>query len=180
MPRAQGVVQYRIDASDCLTWTNAGWDAFAMANGCNRAVLNSSLWEYISDRSTAYIYREIIRYVRDTGNALSVPFRCDSPADCRRMTLKIEALPAGTIQFTASTNETRSHGPVRLIDVSVPRASEVLLICSWCKRVLVDRWMELELAAQHSSLLEATSLPALSHGICETCSKEVQRSLGGG
>jgi hypothetical protein len=60
---------------------------------------------------------------------------------------------------------------VELLDVGVSRDSDLVTMCSWCRRVLAaeDRWKEVEIAIQLLGLFEGDSLPGISHGVCPEC-----------
>ena len=52
-------------------------------------------------------------------------------------------------------------------------------MCSWCKRVDVEgAWSDVEAAVQRLRLFELTSLPQITHGICEPCLGGMLELLG--
>jgi hypothetical protein len=50
-------------------------------------------------------------------------------------------------------------------------SDQVVLICSFCKRIKTapSLWVEVEAAMASLGLNEAWPLPQLSHGVCEKC-----------
>ena len=50
-------------------------------------------------------------------------------------------------------------------------SDEILVICSFCKRIRVEeaQWVEVEEAVRLLELNEAWPLPQLSHSVCEAC-----------
>jgi hypothetical protein len=49
-------------------------------------------------------------------------------------------------------------------------------VCGWCARVQLDSWVPAEQAATELGLIEGRGA-RLSHGICETCAREL-KALG--
>src|SRR5262245_21452962 len=77
-------VVYRIDAHDQLVHVNDAWTAFALDNGAAALdaphVLGRPLWTFITDPTTAYIYRHFVARVRRLRSPIAFRFRCDAPA----------------------------------------------------------------------------------------------------
>ncbi len=49
-------------------------------------------------------------------------------------------------------------------------------MCGWCQRVHLDeQWVELEEAASSLRFLERARLPQVSHGICQSCQRAMER-----
>jgi hypothetical protein len=53
---------------------------------------------------------------------------------------------------------------------------DAVVVCGWCARVLLDDWVAPEDAAAQLGLTGGRAA-RLSHGLCETCARELQ-SLG--
>ena len=76
---------YQVDGTDRITSVDANWVAFAAENGLPaltaEAVTGKSLWDYLTNSTSKQFYKIFMTEVRETGRAITVPFRCDSP-DC--------------------------------------------------------------------------------------------------
>ena len=65
-----------------------------------------------------------------------------------------------------------------LLDPSVRRNTEFVVVCSWCKRVKTSgEWLEVEEAVRQLSLFYADDLPRISHGTCVDCLERVRHEL---
>ena len=84
---------YALDGSDVIVSLGEAWLRFARENGapelCRESVVGRSLWEYVTGDTTRQLYQAIFRRVRDRGETLVLPFRCDSPERFRFMELAI-------------------------------------------------------------------------------------------
>lgn len=163
---------YRINQADQIYFVNDDWLDFGKKNGLVYSVekvVGSSLWLHISDMTTRQLYHDIIRNVRHSGRRVRVPFRCDGPAVRRFMELEISPLAPSDVEFKGVLirEEPREH--VDLLDSSLARSAEILLMCVWCKKVKISEWVEVENAAQELKLFEKNKLPFISHVTCPSC-----------
>jgi len=177
-------IVYRINDLDELTFLSPGWDEFASANDgpevAAENVLGRRLWEFISDETTLSLYREMVDQAH-AGRHLEFRFRCDSPTSRRQMQMHIAKGSDGEIQFTSTTHHEDERPNVGLLDATLPRIGGMLKICGWCKRLDIGAglWSEIEEAANAFSLFERSSLPPLSHGMCEECFERVSAGMPG-
>lgn len=166
---------YCVDSADSIIFVNDAWCAFATANDAPEltaeAVLHCSLWGFIADPETTHLYREIFARTRRSGNAVTIPFRCDAPALRRYMQLDIQPLDGGRLRLTGRILRLERRAPVALLDRGVERGRELLRMCSWCKRIAVsaDQWLEAEDAIVRLGLFDTPKLPGLTHTICDSC-----------
>lgn len=170
-------IVYRVDADDRIVSVSSAWDPFAIANNGREvtasSVLGKNLFEFIGDRTTRHIYRQMLARIRAGGN-LRYRYRCDSP-DCRRlMEMQIVATAEkGGVEFRSVTVEEHPRTPmvVPQADGALdPDPEELQRACGWCNRLDVDgTWMEIEDALPRLRLLERASPPTVTHGICEDC-----------
>lgn len=165
---------YEIDAHDVLIDVGDRWEQFAEECGAEgldrRRVLNRPLWDFIAGRETKHAYELLLGRAREGGKPLVVPFRCDGPTIRRYMELDIVPRTAGQVQLVGRLLRTETRPHVALLDAERECSDEVLVICSWCKRVDAEgQWMEVEDAVSTLGLFVRTALPRLSHGICERC-----------
>jgi len=176
-------VVYRVDALDRLAFVNDEWDRFAAANAgeacLSSKVVGRPLWDFVSDKTTRLLYRNMLTKVRGGGN-VRFPLRCDSP-DCRRY-LEMEMGPAGfgAVEFTVRTAAVETRPGQALLDPASPRGEEFLRACGWCKKIEVGGlWYEAEVAVAKLGLFGARVLPLVTHGMCLECETDMSKTLGG-
>jgi hypothetical protein len=113
-------------------------------------------------------------------HSLRFEYRCDSPALRRLMEMRVVGQELDQVEFRSRVLRVEPHGPIRILDVSLPHSRQHLQICGWCKAVRVQSvWLALEVAVQRLALLADAALPQLSHGICPACSDRMTQ-VGGG
>jgi hypothetical protein len=174
-------IQYRIDAENCLIYVNDQWDRFAAENdGRGLAlvdVLGQSLFSYIADPTILQLYMQMVVLARQ-GRPATFKYRCDSPKFRRRFEMKFHALDAGVVEFSSTLLEIEPRAEVLLLDRRQPRNGKFLRVCSWCQRIRVgDAWLSAEEAVAKLDLMEEATMPALTHGICETCHGEMMATI---
>lgn len=167
---------HRVDSEGVITFVNDEWVEFAIENGApgllGASVVGRSLWDFIADRETRHLSRLIIDKVRSSGAAITLPYRCDSPALRRYMEMEIVPLDKGAVEFRNSIIRTEAREPVALIDMEAARSESFLTICSWCRRARSGRtWVELEEVVRALGLFSMVPMPQITHGICEDCEK---------
>lgn len=163
---------YRINQTDQIYFVNDDWLDFGKKNGLAYSVekvIGSSLWRHISDMTTRQLYFDIIGKIRRSGRRAKVPFRCDGPAVRRFMELEISALTPSDVEFKGVLIREEPREKVDLLDSSLARSAEILLMCVWCKKVKISEWVEVESAAQELRLFEKSKLPLISHVTCPGC-----------
>jgi len=173
---------HRIDREDRICFVSAAWLAFAAENGWSTSadqVLGSAIMSQIADTETRHVYRLLIDKARDGSRPATFRYRCDSPDLRRFMEMQISNLGRGQIEFRSRVLRLERREPVRVLDAALRnRSGDILSMCSWCKAVYAQSaWIELEEAVQRLGILAESALPAISHGICPTCS---ERMLQGG
>lgn len=170
---------HRIDGDDVLRYVDDVWIAFAARNGAPALtaadVLGHSLYDFIAGTETRHVYRLLLGRVRSRRLALRVPFRCDAPDTKRAMTLHIRPHSNTGVEFISELVCEESRKPVALLDASAARSNEVVRVCSWCKRILAgQRWTEIEDAIAELGLMQAKTMPQITHGMCPECLAIVQ------
>jgi hypothetical protein len=174
--RDRNLVNYRIDARDCLLVVNDAWVAEAEAAPeptlASPTILGRVLWQLIRDVPVQQLFAALFRRLR-TGEIphASYLFRCDTPALRRLHRLRITPAPDGTLDFQSAIVAVQERPRVSVLDPTLGRSTEFIRICGWCKRVPLasDRWVEIEEALPHLDPLDKGPVPALSHGICPRC-----------
>jgi len=179
----QQCVSYHINKEHRIVFLNDNWQSFADQNSASNltrhAVLNESIFTFISDESCRHLYQMLIERCRKEQQALSLSFRCDSPAKRRFMFMKVTPLTKGSIGFESCVVREEARNPVQLLDSKQKRSDEFVKICSWCKKIKVDDyfWVEVEEAIEHLGLFSASLFPELTHGICPACFEYVREKF---
>jgi len=167
---------YRIDGADIIVSVSDNWHVFADDNAWagdvrSESVVGHRLWDFIQDLETRHLYQEVFHRVRAGKSCQPIPFRCDSPSERRFLEITFKAISDGQINITSRIIRTERRSPLRLLEIDTPRSSDLLTICSMCKKikVLPEQWEEIEDALIHLRLFEADEMPMLTHGICPGC-----------
>jgi hypothetical protein len=171
---------HRIDADNVIEFVNDVWLRFAAENwDAEKAerVVGTSLWDYVCDWGVRHLYEVLLGHVRETGQPVRVPYRCDSPDARRYMEMDVVPLPKDRVEFRCRTIREEPRDPVPVLDAEAPRGGEMLVMCSWCKRINVPPWMEAEDAIRELELFDAPTMPPISHGICEECRDAVLEAV---
>ena len=169
-------LSYAIDDQDRLIKLDDGYYRFAEENGWDGAgaSLGRSLWDFVAGHNVKKLQRLLLRRIREGVRDVELPFRCDSPDVRREMNIRIAADRSGrVVMFSARIdNEEEREEPQPLLDIEAPRSDELLQMCAWCDRFLVDgKWVEVEEAAKRLELFRRSEMPALDHGICPSCNE---------
>lgn len=171
-------ISYSIDKEDNLTSVSDNWQLFAEQNQAAyltpEVVLNSPLKKFITDMRVRHLYMMLTQRVRDTQILIEFHFRCDSPDKRRFMEMKLYPLPNDAVGFESCILKEEPRDPVKLLDTGNKKNNSFLKICSWCKKVNVNKlgWVEVEEAVSHLDLFGSKTLPQLTHGICPECLKD--------
>jgi hypothetical protein len=169
---ATGAVLYRIDRSDVLTGVGGTWDEFARANGGIGPVVGRPLWHFVTGEDVRAVWALLLRRVRDVGGPLAFLYRCDGPGVRRLMQMELLAEDEGVVAFRSTLIEAAAADTYlgRWEQCSTRRA---VVVCGWCARVQLDRWVAPEDAAAELGLMGSRTA-RLSHGLCDTCARELQ------
>jgi hypothetical protein len=165
-----------IDEQDRLVNVDEGFYAFAAENEWDGAdsSLGRLLWDSVAGHELQKLQRMLLRRVRGELRSVDLPFRCDGPAVRREMDIRIASQSSGRfVRFSASVRaEERRDEFQPLIAAETPRAEEMLTMCGWCDRFLVDgEWVEVEEAVARLGLFELPKLPSIDHGVCPDCTE---------
>lgn len=169
-------IVYRIDENDGITFINSDWSDFAKENGLPpemvKEMIGTSLWQHISNMTLRHLYQVLTANVRKTGKSVAIPFNGDSETMRRFMEMTIVRLNAKELEFrsTLIREEMKSAGPAPT--AGNLKATEILLMCLWCKKVKASGWVDAEHAVHELKLLETAQLPLISHVICPDCESQ--------
>ena len=175
------LVEYLIRPDHTVLEIHGGWDAFARENQAetlhSSTVVGRQLDEFVADDETRAIYAALVDRVLQTGEPIRFTYRCDGPSCRRHMAMEIDLVASEIVRFRSRTVREEARTPQPLLDPEAPRSDEMIVMCGWCKRVesAGEGWLDVEDYVARSGLLEASALPALSHGICPHCEDEMDR-----
>lgn len=141
-------------------------------------LIGRQFWDFIHGKELRHLYEMIFTNARNNKKEIVVPYRCDSPTLQRFMELRVFAESENTLlvlNYLITEEHTAYTG---LLDVIERDPTSWLSICSWCKKVKVDReWVEIQIAITELGLLANELLPQLTHGICPTCITIINDSM---
>jgi hypothetical protein len=173
---------YIVGADDRIEVVDDGWREFLLANSGRRRphdVLGRSLWAYVHGPVVVQAYRALHHVVR-AGRVVRFPYRCDAPRVRREFEMTMRPLANGRIEYSTVTLREVPRLAIRLLDADAPRGLPTLVMCSWCKRVRLGDWVEIEDAVIRAPLLDEALEPQLVHGMCPACADHLQSQLGVG
>lgn len=173
----------KIDSKNNITYFNQSWLDFAKENNgesYEKIYIGQPLKKFIANPEVWLLYEMAIDSVRaGTKGEILWSFRCDSP-ECRRfMTMQISKDADDFIEFKSHIDKVEHRTSVGLFDPLIPRSSDCLTICSWCKKIKLgpDEWVEVEGAVETLKLFRNTELPKFTHGICPECHKRILQEI---
>ena len=154
-PRPQLV--YCIDPSGTLVALDERWENSLKTDSDNGTVVaahaGTVLWNHFADMTTVHLYQAMVANVRRTGREICVPFRCDAHGRRRNMEMHIARLPAGLVEFR-SVELGEEPGPAMPLLRGRDRySSEVVRMCSWCKKVAAPDWVHVDEAVRRLRLI---------------------------
>jgi hypothetical protein len=177
------VIEYLTKPDGTVVDVQGEWDAFAFENDTpeltSASVVGRTLGDFMGGSETRLIYRALVERVMQTAAAVRFPFRCDSPSHRRHMEMEVEQADPELIRFRSRVVHEQERPAQLLLSSTVERSDELLVMCSWCKRVKTEAglWVEVEDYLETSGLMEATVLPRLSHGACPECERKMDALL---
>lgn len=184
---SKDVFIYRIDSTDTIVSVSDNWCTFADANAWGSSlapadVVGHKLWDFIHNPETQHLYQNVFTRARSGRSGMpgrGIPFRCDSPSERRYLQLLIEALPDESIQLKSTILRTEPRSPVSLLDVDTARSTDMVTVCSMCKKIRVSpqQWVELEEGLARLRLFEVDRMPRLTHGLCPSCYEAAMAEL---
>ncbi|MCI5225517.1 MAG: hypothetical protein D3918_02390 [Candidatus Electrothrix sp. AX2] len=171
----ESYTSYLINKKNIIESVDDGWVSFAEKNHgkelINERVVYRDINAVIACKKCQELYDMLIESVRAKQKTIYFPFRCDSPEARRYMTMEMAPLHQKKILFTSYLEKEDRRTPLALLDIMTARSDEIIMICSWCKRIRAEKdiWLEAEEAVEKMLLFNRSPLPQLSHGICPSC-----------
>jgi hypothetical protein len=172
---AATAVLYRIDGADVLTDVSGAWDEFARGNGGIGQVVGRPLWHFVTGTEVRAVWSQLLRRVRELGGPLAFLYRCDAPGLRRLTQMELLADSDGYVAFR-STQIKVAAAATYIGRWEQGTCRDAIFVCGWCARVRLDAWVAPEEAAAELGLAGGRGA-RLSHGVCETCAREL-RALG--
>ena len=166
---------YHLDAENLITYVSPDFLAFARENDTPQltagTLLNQPIWTFVAGAATREVYATLFDRVRATGQAVTIPFRCDGPTCRRFMELTVSPGPAAALHLSARLLRVEDGVNLPLLDPRIPRSGKMLEACSFCKSIRLpdNGWHPVEDAVRQLSLFDSPQLPILSHSVCPTC-----------
>lgn len=164
---------YRIDSDDRLTYADGAFHRFAYAAGVPDLAeqwYGRSLWHCIGDDELRALFVALVARARG-GRTVRVSTRCDSPSLARSVAMEMAPAVDGGVEFRCRL------GRVRLMTPALPSADELLRLCAWCYRADRGGWRDIEDVVAEERLLERSTVPVVTHGICDGCLAETAAEL---
>jgi hypothetical protein len=174
---------YRVDATDRILEVSANWDEFATANDAaslsSESLIGTSIWDSISSREVRGLYAALFERVRSIRMPVEVPFRCDAPGCRRHMNLLINSEDGREVEFASQLLFEVERVEMPLLDSNSRRERQLIVMCSWCKKIPDHRgcWLEIEDAIVALHLSDCDRFPTITHGICPACRESLLLQL---
>jgi hypothetical protein len=177
-------IVYRIDDENRIVDIGREWEDFASCNEgrsieSRKCVTGRSLFDFIAGMETPHLYHLLVERVRSSGRTINFDFRCDAPD--RRRFLNMTMIPSadGVVEFHSRTLRTEGRENFPILQSGVERSSELVRMCSMCKKVHMPdgSWRDLEQAVAALKLLNRLPVPRISHGMCQPCYSAALASL---
>lgn len=185
----------RCDAKGRYVYFNPAWLEFARQNWradfSPHSLLGATWRAQIADRATLHLYDRLVERALELGRPLTVSFRCDAPDLRRYMQMSLLPLPDGGLEWASRLLRQEPRPPVLLPEVDPVLATELVVMCSWCKKVRVPDWpglatlqagdwVEVEAVMSFFSEAHAGFYPELSHGACPACYQRIMAQAESG
>lgn len=171
---------YLLNQSNCFIWFSPEWNlefenAFPYPYDAG-AYLGRSFFDVLGDPGTRHIYEALFKRIRKPGSRpLSLTMRCDQFPFKILLSQELRTTEDGHIRVEIDyvrLEKQNEQTPSLLLE-----QTQALKMCSWCQSIL-DRndsvWHPLEQALGFFPLLHDPELPAITHGCCPSCLKNLR------
>jgi hypothetical protein len=112
---------------------------------------------------------------------VTLTYRCDAPTERRVMNATVTSTAVGEVEIVSDVERRAPRPAVALLDQppTVDRDGDMIRMCAWCARILVDDWVDVDEGCRRLHLLEIETgpLPPISHGMCGDCLDAVSSDL---
>jgi hypothetical protein len=175
----QDTLAYTLDHGDHIVDIRGPWDAFAVANGApgltRDRVIGTRLLAHVTGLGVGELTRMLLLRAR-RGPVRGLAFRCDAPDRRRYLRMSLEPLPGNGLRIETTLLRTEPRAPQRFLDTNVERSDDVIVACSWCRKIEVPGtgFVEVDDAVATQDLFAGETVPAISHGVCGPCADQMR------
>ncbi|KMW60361.1 hypothetical protein AIOL_000514 [Candidatus Rhodobacter oscarellae] len=171
---------YRIDAVDRVAELSADWEVYAERNKARgllpKMVIGRPIWAFLDGAAVNYHYAQIFETVRQTGAPAQFRMRSDGPNRQTLLEISITPEPRQSLKVESRVVRERAVSYSPLWDRSLPRSSELVIACSWCKAVKLDQnWLPVLEASGVRPELRSGCPPEVVHDVCPGCARMLQQ-----
>ena len=125
----------------------------------------------IRNNQVAEVYRTLLERLRLRRDVVRFPVRADSGRERRFLTMEIEVVEAGAVEFRLKLERTEPRPSSDW--TPPPEEDEMIRMCTFCHRAQWDlEWMELERVLEAGDLFGDFKFWQISHGSCPDCLAE--------
>jgi len=118
--------------------------------------------------------------MRNSKKKTVVPYRCDTPTMLRFMELGVIAEQDDNLFILSFLNTEENTAYLGLLDQIQRDLKYFLTICSWCKKVEIEKlWVEIQAAIQELDLFTNRTFPQLCHSIVQGCATSIMGAAYG-
>ena len=132
---------------------------------------------HVESETVQYFLKTIALQAVAENRLKHIVFRCRRQGNVNHVRLSLAPNRAGRVGLQGLVVHTDLWDKQDYWADMYRRPGEFLTVCSWCRRVKLDGWMEATKVLQELRLFELRNPPMLTHGICEPCSEKTLESL---
>lgn len=138
-----------------------------------------SFFDLLADPGIRHIYRSIFELIRQPGSQpLNLTMRCDKFPFKILMSQELKQGEEGQVRVEiAYVQLERMNDEDQAFSFD---QAELLRMCSWCQSIFdgnLGIWLPLEKALGFFPLLHGSELPAITHGCCPACLKNLRGKI---
>ena len=160
------------DAGEVITIVDRDWSP-VLKNGRNDSLSectdNCNLRNHISGPEIQHLLNVVFERVQASQTPIDFLYCCDTNGVRRYMMLEIVPVDSRVVVLRSRTLLKDQREYVPSSGESTESPGELLRMCSWCKKLHTDSWVDVEDAIRLYRLLEHKNVPLISHTICEGC-----------
>jgi hypothetical protein len=154
-------VNFRIDARDAIVHAEGPFDGFAGARSVPHLPerwLGEPIWGCVDDEEARAVLAALVARVR--GGRI---VRLTTRSGARAVAIEIAPVGSGDVEFRCRLDAAPPATP------TLPPAIDRLRVCAWCYRAELGGWRDIEDVVASEHLLDRSSVPVITHGICDAC-----------
>ncbi|WP_404424283.1 hypothetical protein [Nibricoccus sp. IMCC34717] len=159
-----------------LSYNRAENDAFL------KPLVGKPILAIVRDTTLHMLLDLLFRSVARNDQGVTVHYRCDTPTLRRACSLVISPVSPGPgrVRVENRIDKVDTREAVQLLDPDAKRSSELVCVCSWCKKIRVEenRWVEIEEGVDTLGLMNVPVAPRITHGMCGACYRYLMDKIG--